>query len=120
MDWHARRRIRLHDIGAGTSRITTPFRTLVADRVGVLGSWDHRVMQGDVAFSQCARAATSNVARRSSGPALDRSLRVTLNFHPDRQVGGISVVERLGIDRVYRSQFQTATSNGGSDRAPRW
>lgn len=80
-------------------------------------------MPGDVVFSRWVRAATSHVAGRSSGPALDRSLRVTLNFHPNRQVGGISVVEQLGIDRVYRSQFETVTSNGGLTAQPggdRW
>lgn len=59
----------------------------------------------------------------SSGGVLDRSLRVTLNFHPDRVVGGATVLERLARDGVYRSQFETGTSNGGLTAHPggdRW
>lgn len=77
------------------------------------GARHHRGVSDDAAFSPWARAATSHVAARSSGLALDRSLRITLNFPPDQQVGGISVVQQLGTDRVYRSQFETGTSNGG-------
>lgn len=64
-----------------------------------------------------------HVARSASGEALDRSLRVTLNFHPDRLVGGATVVECLARDGVYRSQFETGTSNGGLTAHPggdRW
>ncbi|MFI8522877.1 DUF3626 domain-containing protein [Promicromonospora sukumoe] len=43
------------------------------------------------------------------------SWRVTINFHPDRLVadGSETLVERLAHDRVWRSQFETGTSNGG-------
>jgi hypothetical protein len=44
---------------------------------------------------------------------LDPELRVTLNFHPDRLFGGLLVLEAIGRDGVYRSQFETGTSNGG-------
>ena len=53
------------------------------------------------------------VAMKSSGGPIDPELRVTLNFHPDRLVAGLLVLEALGRDGVYRSQFDTGTSNGG-------
>jgi hypothetical protein len=70
-----------------------------------------------------ARRAVQHVARSASGDALDRSLRVTLNFHPDRMVDGDTVLQRLAQDGVYRSQFETGTSNGGLTAHPggaRW
>lgn len=41
--------------------------------------------------------------------------QVTVNFHPDRLVadGSETLIERLVHDRVWRSQFETGTSNGG-------
>lgn len=50
---------------------------------------------------------------------------VTINFHPDRLVadGSETLVERLAHDRVWRSQFETGTSNGGLTAHPggdRW
>lgn len=63
------------------------------------------------------------MARSASGDALDRSLRVTLNFHPDRWVDGATVLEWLARDGRYRSQFETGTSNGGLSAHPggdRW
>jgi hypothetical protein len=40
---------------------------------------------------------------------------VTINFHPDRLVadGSETLIECLAHDRVWRSQFETGTSNGG-------
>ena len=70
-----------------------------------------------------ARRAIGHVARSSSGGPLDRSLRVTLNFHPDRLLDGVTVLERLARDGRYRSQFETGTSNGGLTAHPggdRW
>ncbi|MDT0274447.1 DUF3626 domain-containing protein [Blastococcus goldschmidtiae] len=70
-----------------------------------------------------ARLAVAHVAGSASGGPLDRSLRVTLNFHPDRLVGGATVLERLSRDGRYRSQFETGTSNGGLTAHPggaRW
>jgi len=58
-------------------------------------------------------AAVAHVAGLSSGPPLDPSLRVTLHFHPDRSFDGVSLVEVLAREGVYRSQFETGTSNGG-------
>ena len=50
-------------------------------------------------------------------------MRLTLNFHPDRLVRGVPILEALARDGVYRSQFVTGTSNGGLTAHPggdRW
>lgn len=63
------------------------------------------------------------MAALSSGLPLDPSLRVTLNFHPDRVSGGRTVLGRLADDGMYVSQFVTGTSNGGLTAHPggdRW
>ncbi|MET8758463.1 DUF3626 domain-containing protein [Lentzea sp. NPDC004782] len=52
--------------------------------------------------------AIAHVAARCTGEPLPRDLRVTLNFHPGR-----GVLTRLAAEGVYRSQFETGTSNGG-------
>jgi Protein of unknown function (DUF3626) len=39
--------------------------------------------------------------------------RVTLNFHPDRLCRGELVLDAICRDSLYRSQFETGTSNGG-------
>ncbi|QWF81924.1 DUF3626 domain-containing protein [Amycolatopsis sp. CA-230715] len=67
--------------------------------------------------------ALRHVAEASSGDPLDPSLRVSLNFHPDRLARGIPVLAALARDGVYRSQFETGTSNGGLTAHPggdRW
>jgi uncharacterized protein DUF3626 len=69
------------------------------------------------------RLALDYVRARSTGPPLDRRARITLHFHPDRDVRGVSVLESLRRDGVYRSQFETGTSNGGLTAYPggdRW
>lgn len=60
-----------------------------------------------------AARAIAHVAALSSGAPLDRSLVLTLNFHPDRLVGGQPLLQALLQEGVYRSQFETGTSNGG-------
>lgn len=73
--------------------------------------------------SRRAQGAANHVARSAVGDPVDRSLRVTLNFHPDRLTQGATVLELLGRDGVYRSQFETRTSNGGLTAYPggdRW
>ncbi|MGW7004722.1 DUF3626 domain-containing protein [Streptomyces sp. NPDC054933] len=57
--------------------------------------------------------AIGHVASLSRGTPLDRTLRVTLNFHPDRMVRGRPILLALAEDGGYRSQFVTGTSNGG-------
>ncbi|MFC5888401.1 DUF3626 domain-containing protein [Kitasatospora sp. CM 4170] len=67
--------------------------------------------------------ALQHVAALSVGPPLVPGLRVTLNFHPDRESGGRSILESLAAEGVYRSQFVTGTSNGGLTAHPggdRW
>lgn len=67
--------------------------------------------------------AIARVASLSAGGPVDPSLRVTLHFHPDRSGGGVPVIEALAGERVYRSQFETGTSNGGRTAHPggdRW
>jgi len=67
--------------------------------------------------------AVAHVAARSTGSPLDPALRVTLNFHPDRPHGGLTVLEAMARDGIYRSQFETGTSNGGLTAYPggdRW
>lgn len=68
-------------------------------------------------------SALAHVAALASGPPMDPSLRVTLHFHPDRLVDGVPLLQHLAIDGVYRSQFETGTSNGGLSAHPggdRW
>jgi hypothetical protein len=75
------------------------------------------------ALSSWAARAVAHVAARCSGPPLDRTLRVTLNFHPERVTGGRTVLEHLAADGVYRTQFETGTSSGGLTAYPggdRW
>lgn len=74
-----------------------------------------------------AGKAIAHVSDLSQGGPLDPFLRITLNFHPDRITGGISggvpILRALAHDGVYRSQFETGSSNGGLTAHPegeRW
>jgi hypothetical protein len=54
---------------------------------------------------------------------LDPALRVTVHFHPDRIFAGEPILQAMARDGVYRSQFETGTSNGGLTAFPggdRW
>jgi hypothetical protein len=65
------------------------------------------------------RRALDHVTALSAGPPVDPSLRVTLNFHPDRR----AILRAFAADGTYRSQFVTGTSNGGLTAHPggdRW
>ncbi|MER7669715.1 DUF3626 domain-containing protein [Kitasatospora sp. NPDC096128] len=67
--------------------------------------------------------ALDHVASLSAGPPVDPTLRVTLNFHPDRTSHGRAILDALAEDGVYLSQFATGTSNGGLTAHPggdRW
>jgi hypothetical protein len=69
------------------------------------------------------RRAIAHVAARSSGAPVSPDLRVTLNFHPDRMASGVPILEAMRRDGLYRSQFETGTSNGGLTAHPggaRW
>jgi hypothetical protein len=70
-----------------------------------------------------ATRALRHVAALATGGPVDAALRVTLNFHPDRLVGGREILRRMAADGVYRSQFATGVSNGGLTAFPggdRW
>ena len=72
---------------------------------------------------RAVRRALTHVRGLSAGRAIDPTLRVTLNFHPDRLVAGEPILVRMARDGVYRSQFETGTSNGGLTAHPggdRW
>ena len=73
---------------------------------------------GEADQPYAVRRALAHVRRLSTGPALDPTLRVTLNFHPDRLVRGEPVLAVMARDGVYRSQFETGTSNGGLTAHP--
>lgn len=68
--------------------------------------------EADAVHPSC-RQALRHVAGLSSGPPAEASLRLTLNFHPDRVAGGRPILQALGADGCYLSQFVTGTSNGG-------
>lgn len=58
-------------------------------------------------------AALDFVTSRSSGPPLPAGCTVSVNFHPDALCGPDLMIAALARDGVYRSQFETGTSNGG-------
>ena len=47
-----------------------------------------------------------------------RPARITVNFHPDRLAGALTVAAALARDGVYRTQFETRISNGGLTAHP--
>ena len=67
--------------------------------------------------------AIAHVATLAAGEPPDPSWRVTLHFHPDRLVAATPILQLMAQDGVYRSQFETGTSNGGLTAHPggdRW
>ena len=67
--------------------------------------------------------AIAHVTKLATGEPADPSWRATLHFHPDRLVNGTPVLQLMAHDGVYRSQFETGTSNGGLTAYPggdRW
>lgn len=67
--------------------------------------------------------AIAHVAALAAGEPADPAWRVTLHFHPDRTLNGMPILRLMAQDRVYRSQFETGTSNGGLTANPggdRW
>lgn len=57
--------------------------------------------------------ALAHVAALATGDGADPAWRVTLHFHPDRLAAGEPILRAMARDGVYRSQFETGTSNGG-------
>ena len=74
--------------------------------------------RGSPRSRSCSRpAAAPTWCGRAGG------VRITLQFHPDWPFRGRRVIEALADDGVYRSQFETGTSNGGLTAHPggdRW
>lgn len=69
------------------------------------------------------RRAMLHVRGLVAGPPLEPGLDVTLHLHPDRPVGEVLLLHHLVRDGVYRSQFETGSSNGGLTAHPggdRW
>jgi len=68
---------------------------------------------GAIAWEQ----ALAHVAALATGEPGDPSWRVTLHFHPDRwtpaPAGPVPILVAMAHAGVYRSQFETGTSNGG-------
>lgn len=80
-------------------------------------------MTGRLGDQPAWQRAMRHVAALVSGPPLDPGLDVTVHFHPDRPVQHRLLLEHLAEDGVYRSQFETGTSNGGLTAHPggdRW
>ncbi|MGH3292986.1 MAG: DUF3626 domain-containing protein [Trebonia sp.] len=74
-------------------------------------------------MTQSHELAIAHVAGLAGGGPADPAWRVTLHFHPDRLFGGVPILRRMADDGVYRSQFETGTSNGGLTAFPggdRW
>lgn len=83
----------------------------------------HTARMGTDAARSPQERALHHVAALSSGGQLNQGLRLTMNFHPDRMVGGCPILLKMAEDRTYRSQFVTGTSNGGLTAYPggdRW
>jgi hypothetical protein len=71
----------------------------------------------------CIAEAICHVRSKSEGLPLPDGLPVTLNFHPDALHQGRLMIEILAQEGIYRSQFETGTSNGGLTAHPggdRW
>ena len=74
-------------------------------------------------MSQPHTRAIAHVTTLATGDPVDPSWRVTLHFHPDRLLAGTPILRLMARDAVYRSQFETGTSNGGLTAHPggdRW
>ena len=70
-----------------------------------------------------ARRAVANVSTLATGAPIGHGLRVNVHFHPDRTYRGEPILKSMIRDGLYRSQFETGTSNGGVTAYPggdRW
>ncbi|PFG43211.1 uncharacterized protein DUF3626 [Isoptericola jiangsuensis] len=60
------------------------------------------------------QSAVAHVRTLAAGPPLPPEARVVVHFHPDAPAAPErTVLEAIVADGVYRSQFETGTSNGG-------
>lgn len=67
--------------------------------------------------------AIAHVQARARGGPVDPASRIVVHFHPDRLHEGLPILRALARDGVYRSQFETRTTNGGATAHPggdRW
>ncbi|QHE73362.1 DUF3626 domain-containing protein [Rhodococcus sp. WAY2] len=62
--------------------------------------------------------AVAHARRLAKGVPLDRTLRVTLHFHPDLPFAGSSTLQAIADRGAYLSQFETQTGNGGLTAHP--
>jgi len=71
-----------------------------------------------------AKALHALAERIETAPILEQELEVTLNFHPDHILAsGESLLEALLREDLWKSQFETGSSNGGLSAYPggeRW
>jgi GNAT superfamily N-acetyltransferase len=65
------------------------------------------------AVDDSVQRAIRHITEAATGEPLDRSMPVTLHFQPDLLIAGVPTIEAMWRDGVYRSQFETGTSNGG-------
>jgi hypothetical protein len=56
--------------------------------------------------------AIAHVAKLATGSPIDPRLRVAVHFHPDRLHRGEPILAAIARDGIWRSQFETGTSNG--------
>ena len=56
--------------------------------------------------------AIGHVAKLATGSPIDPRLRVTIHFHPDHLYQGEPILAAIARDGIWRSQFETGTSNG--------
>jgi uncharacterized protein DUF3626 len=74
-------------------------------------------------MARADKRAIAHVAALAVGGPGDLAGRVTLRFHPGRLAGGVPILRRMAADGIYRSQFDTGTSNWGLTAYPggdRW
>jgi Protein of unknown function (DUF3626) len=67
--------------------------------------------------------AILHVRHHSNGEPVPPGLPITINFHPDTILSGVTTIQLLAREGIYRSQFETHTSNGGLTAYPggdRW
>ncbi|MFK8081590.1 MAG: DUF3626 domain-containing protein [Granulosicoccus sp.] len=57
-------------------------------------------------------SAVHCIAQKSNGVPLTSAAAITLNFHPDTTCGTLNLVSQLANEGIYRSQFETGSSNG--------
>lgn len=74
-------------------------------------------------MTDATACALNHVRSLARGAGVPRTLRVTLNFHPDAKAGGIQAIAGMAADGFYKSQFETGASNGAVSAYPggaRW